>query len=295
MRRRAAGVVVAALLLLQTGPAAAATPEEIARRIASARALAAKVEAPSPEAMDRVRATLGLPDTVLVEGTTITVPADVFLAGLSGEDAEDFRRAEAHLAALEEAIAERTGPPIDVSGLREDLAFALGTVEEADPGVLARLLELLQTILSRATEGAADALSGGVAPLVLVAVVLLVVGLVLRRGVRPVRDPTVHTRTGETSKDWRARAEDARARGALGEAVVCLYRALVLELDRRGLVADRPGLTAGDVRAAALALPVAADLVRDGTRRYERVRYGSQPASDEDVRLLERAVRVSGR
>ena len=103
MPRRALPFLVAALLL-HAGPAAAATPEELARRIAAAREIAADVAQPSPEAMDRVRAALSLPETVVVDGRDVTVPADPFLARLSGETADDFRLAESHLHALEDAM-----------------------------------------------------------------------------------------------------------------------------------------------------------------------------------------------
>jgi ABC-type phosphonate transport system ATPase subunit len=66
----------------------------------------------------------------------------------------------------------------------------------------------------------------------------------------------------------------------------------VAELAERGLVEDRPSLTAGEVRAAvgtsAAGLGTA---MADATRRYERVRYGMRPPTDEDVAALAEAER----
>ncbi|MGH9169008.1 MAG: DUF4129 domain-containing protein, partial [Acidimicrobiia bacterium] len=145
----------------------------------------------------------------------------------------------------------------------------------------------LASLLRAATDAATEGLRGWVGWAALAILGLVAVLFLRRLGIRAVPQASAG---GEArppgAADWRRRAEEARARGDLGEAVACAYRAMVAALAERGMVEDRPSLTAGEVRAATPAREVV-----DATRRYERVRYGLARAGDEDLRALLGAAR----
>ncbi|MGH2663902.1 MAG: DUF4129 domain-containing protein [Actinomycetota bacterium] len=282
--RRALLLSIAVVLATPTG-AAAATIDELLDRIDRARELAqAGASAPSPERMEDVRAALGLPDQVTVADRAISVPADPFLEDLGGRSAAEFEAAAERLEALAEAIGSR--PVVDPVALREDLDRAYGGLE-SEPGLFERIRRFLASLLRAATDAATEGLRGWVGWAALAILGLVAVVFLRRLGIGAVPQASAG---GEArlpgAADWRRRAEEARARGDLGEAVACAYRAMVAALAEGGMVEDRPSLTAGEVRAATPAGEVA-----DATRRYERVRYGLAPAGDEDLRALLGAAR----
>ena len=291
MRRAVALALVLSCII--TAPARAATPQELSARIDEARRLAEAGEAiPSPARMAEVRDALGLPDTVTANGVTVPVPEDGFLSALEGDDAADFSAAVRRLDALATVVRS---PSASHPELREDLRAAYGELQGTERGWLQRLQEFLGSILSGLLRGTGDALTGAPALWLLVAGAGLAVILLLRRR-RLALVPEAAARADasvSSPADWRRLADAARSRGDLAGAVVFRYRALVAELARRGLVDDRPSLTAGEVRAAvALTGRMAAPLT-EASRRYERVRYGGTPASDDDLAVLERAERTA--
>ena len=292
-------------MALAVGPApspavAAIPPEDLAERAERASATARAVAGnPSPEAMQRVREALGLPEVVSLPSGDVLIPADPFLAELDGEDASDFAAAARHLDALgAEVRSSADVGAIDERELRGDLAEAYEGIEP-DRGFLARVGRFLLTLMGRLFRWllrSAEFLGGGngvLGWLVLLTLVAAGVWGLTRLGRRrvpeavvveegAVRDPT----------DWRRRAEEAMARGDTALAVVYLYRSLVAALARRGLVEDRPSLTAGEVRRALRGGSAAVALV-DATRRYERVRYGLAPVTSEDLDALRQAERTA--
>jgi hypothetical protein len=93
-----------------------------------------------------------------------------------------------------------------------------------------------------------------------------------------------------SAADYRAAAERYAASGAWAEAVRARLRAVVRDLEERGLVDARPGRTADEIASeAGVALPsVAADL-RSGARAFDDVWYGGRVA---DAGTYDRLVAV---
>ena len=82
-----------------------------------------------------------------------------------------------------------------------------------------------------------------------------------------------------TADEHRAEAERFAAAGAWAEAVRSRLRAIVRDLEDRGLVDARPGRTADEVaRDAGARLPSAAADLRLGARIFDDIWYGGRTA-----------------
>jgi hypothetical protein len=156
-------------------------------------------------------------------------------------------------------------------------------------GLVERLLLRLRDLWDALTRSALDAspLSSAAAVVLLVVLVLLVALAVSR--VR--RDPRATVAGGSAAVDGDLSPEEHRvaARAALdaGDADLALveaFRAVAARSVRRGLVEERPGLTAqelaGDLRGA---VPDHADAVDRAAALFDLVFYGDQPASAGDA------------
>lgn len=97
-----------------------------------------------------------------------------------------------------------------------------------------------------------------------------------------------------SSAQLHASADAAAARGDYASAVLERFRALVRSLDERGVIDERPGLTAHEAaELAAAALPGAAGELVGAGRLFDDVCYGHAGAGpDEDARLRDLALRV---
>jgi hypothetical protein len=293
--RRAVRAAAAALILATSAPAAAQESlEAVEARIEAAIEVArGGLDDPAPERMDEVRAAVGLPADVDVAGLTIAIPSDPFLDRLEGSRPQDFRDALSRLEALREGVqATSDASPPPEPDLRRDMEEAYEGLGRTEPGLLQRLQRQVATFLGAAQRRTIEALRGGPAWIVLVLAVVLAGVALWRLRLRPVPQARAPRGRRPSAAEWRRRAEEARRMGDAAAAVVALYRSLVAELAERGLVEDRPSLTAGEVRAAvgtsAAGLGTA---MADATRRYERVRYGMRPPTDEDVAALAEAER----
>lgn len=163
--------------------------------------------------------------------------------------------------------------------------------EEAKPPLLQRFVDWVLERLSDLLGSTSAQLPGGRwALLLLVLLVAGLVALVLAR-VRPAR------RTGRTevfeagrqlsAADHRAAAEAAAARGDHATALTERFRALVRELEARGVVEPRPGWTADEVaRAAGAAVPGVAAALRRAATLFDEVRYGGRPATAAGYREM---------
>ena len=129
------------------------------------------------------------------------------------------------------------------------------------------------------------------AAVVVVVLLLVVVGLLVSRVRRePVSpldgDPVVVTGSG-TPEEHRARAEAALAAGAVDRAIVEAFRALALRAVARGVLEDRPGLTAHELaRDLQPAFPEQAEQLRRAAQLFDLVFYGDQPAAAGDARAV---------
>lgn len=81
--------------------------------------------------------------------------------------------------------------------------------------------------------------------------------------------------------DLERRAAEAEADGAYGDAMRLLFQALLIRLDRAGLIDLKPGTTSGTV-AETLGSP---DFDR-AARRFDAVVYGDRPAEAGDPDLV---------
>jgi hypothetical protein len=178
--------------------------------------------------------------------------------------------------------------------------------EDAQPSLAVRLLGRLLREIGELLDRAAGAAPGGALGLVLlVALLVLLVAVVLakvRPSARSAGGQALFAGAGTlTAAEHRARAEQAAAQGQFAEAVRERLRAVVRELEQRGLLDHRPGRTAEEVarEAGALVPDAAADLSR-AARVFAEVWYGGRPAEagsyavvvDVDTRLAERRLAV---
>ncbi|HLZ37831.1 MAG TPA: DUF4129 domain-containing protein [Mycobacteriales bacterium] len=173
---------------------------------------------------------------------------------------------------------------------RQELSKAI--YHRDDPTPTARALRWVLDTLGRWLDAAVAASPGGVAgALVLVTLVAgAVVALRLRTrwvgsGARGHPGPRGD---GEPrAADYRHEADTHAAAGRWAAAVRARLRALVRELEDRGVLDPRPGATADEVaEAAALALPALAADLRGGARLFDEVWYGGRRATAADDRTL---------
>lgn len=150
------------------------------------------------------------------------------------------------------------------------------------------LLRQLDELLARAS---AHVPGGGWGLLVLVLVITGLAAVVLVR-LRPTARRTGGASLFDlgqelTAQQHRERAERAAARGDHAEAVRERLRAVVRELEDRGVVEPRPGRTADEVAAEAGAvLPGLAGSLREGVRVFDEVWYGGRPADASSYAVL---------
>jgi hypothetical protein len=133
---------------------------------------------------------------------------------------------------------------------------------------------------------------GGVPSLIVVVVVLVLLAVAIRTGLGPtrLRDALSDRRRGargRSAADYRAEAERLAAAGDVKEAVRARFRAVIRELEERGVLDPRAGRTAGEIaREGGAAVPaIEADLgAAAGT--FDNVWYGRRTATIEDYELV---------
>jgi hypothetical protein len=175
-----------------------------------------------------------------------------------------------------------------------------------EPSALERLvewvLERLGDLLDRAS---AASPGGGAGLLAIVAVlVLIVVAVLVRFG--PLSRSASRTAEefdlgpgGTTPEEHRALADRFAAGGRYAEAVRERLRAVVRDLERRGVVEPRPGRTVSEIVAETRrTLPDAAAGLARGGRVFSEIWYGGRkatPADDAVLREVERRVAAAER
>lgn len=280
--------------LIGAVPLAPVDVSELVDRAELAASLAREsAAAPSPEALEEVRAALGLPTSVRVGDRTVMVPADPFLASLDGDSGQDFEAAAVRLEVLADAYRRTTlVEGVAREKLNSDIEAAYGRAIDAEPGFWERVERAIAAFLEGAFRETGETL-GRPGAWILIVGLLLGMAVALRRlGVRAAPEAAVR-REPRRRVDWRREAEAARGRGDLAATVGWLYGGMVEALARRGMVEDRPSLTAGEVRRSAATGEFSA-LVSDVTARYERIRYGLVRPTENDLDTLESAARRVG-
>jgi hypothetical protein len=169
------------------------------------------------------------------------------------------------------------------------------------PGLIRRGLEWLLEHLQQLPlpHGNGSALTAAVLLLVVAAVVVWA----LRRGGGPLarRRATAGGAVFEagprSAQQHRADADRAAAAGDWRTAVLERFRAVVRELEERGVVPEQPGRTAGETAdAAGVRMPLLAVELRGGARLFGDVRYGGRdpgPGGDAALRELDQRVRAA--
>lgn len=182
---------------------------------------------------------------------------------------------------VREAVAEVLSDP------------AYGELRE---GVVTRLLGAARRVLAQLLADLLGAGGAGVVGQVLlllvpVALVGLAVLAVRRLGSATEVSALDASDLGVDPEDLLARADAAAAGGDHAAAVRARYAALVLLLDRAGVLRATPGTTVGEVdRVVADDLPAAAEQVAAGGAALARVVYGGRPATVGDAEAAGDAV-----
>ena len=156
-------------------------------------------------------------------------------------------------------------------------------VSKAIRWILDRISELMDRVSSSSPQFWLGAVG------VVIVVVLLVVAI--RRRTGPLKRAGGRAAAFElgdrSAAEHRAEAERLAASGAWAEAVRERLRAIVRDLEDRGLVDARPGRTADEIaRDAGAALPSVAAPMRDGARYFDDVWYGGRSADADGYRRL---------
>ncbi|HVF19163.1 MAG TPA: DUF4129 domain-containing protein [Mycobacteriales bacterium] len=168
------------------------------------------------------------------------------------------------------------------------------------PSLLDRLVAWVSEKLADLFLGALSVVPGGVVGLVLIVIGVVLLAVLLRLGLGPVglRDALSDRRRGArsmTAADYRAEADRLVAEGAWKEAVRARFRALVRELEERGVIDPHPGRTAGEIAGeAARGVPSVSAAVRSAAGMFDAVWYGGRAAGaaeHEVVHSADRAVR----
>lgn len=161
----------------------------------------------------------------------------------------------------------------------------------AGPNALERAFTWIVERIGALVTGLGGAMTwqtGAIVLLVLVLVIVLVIRYWRGRSVRNIASArTVFARLDMTADDHRAAAEAAALAGDLAEAIRERFRAVVRELEQRGVLDPRAGRTVDEVAAeAGRALPVLADDLRGAAVSFDDVWYGGRPATSERYRHL---------
>jgi hypothetical protein len=159
-----------------------------------------------------------------------------------------------------------------------------------DPNPIERVINWVLEKLGELLAGAGG-MSGITAITIMVGVAVLIVIIVRLRIGRTAR--AARSRAGEvfdaelTAAEHRAAAERAAADGDLAEAVRERFRAVVRELEQRGVLVPRAGRTVDEVAIeAGQALPVLADDLRGAAVQFDDVWYGGRTATEQGYRQL---------
>ena len=176
------------------------------------------------------------------------------------------------------------------------------TRPEYQPGLAERFWSWVGHVWDRLTwlAGGASDLSTATAVVLLVLLLALVAVAAtrLRREPAARRDAAVLLEARETSPDeHRTRAFAALQEGRYDDALVEAFRALASRSLRRGLVDERPALTAHELAAdLTAAFPDRAPDLVEAAALFDRVFYGHQQATSDavrDVLALDDALRTA--
>ncbi len=164
--------------------------------------------------------------------------------------------------------------------------------DEAQPSLVVRLLGKAIDAVRDLFDQASGNLPGGRGGLVLVLLVLVALVVLVLLRVRPSRSGATGGAVfaagrALTAAEHRSLADDLASRGELAEAVRERLRAIVRELESRGVLDPRPGRTADEVaREAGRLVPALAEPLRRGTTTFDEIWYGGRDADRASYEVL---------
>ena len=183
---------------------------------------------------------------------------------------------------------------------REELAKQV--YRDAGPGLTERFLRWLVGKAADLLDGAAAVSPGGKLGALVVLLLVAAAVVAVRRRLGPLRRPggseqPLFAGTERSAAEHRAAADRHAASGEWAEAVRERLRAVVRDLEERGVLEPRPGRTADEAATeAGEVLPGCAAALRAGSRVFDDVWYGGRPATraaDAELRALDDAVRAA--
>ena len=154
----------------------------------------------------------------------------------------------------------------------------------AKPPLLTRIVNYLLEKVNELINQAGQHLPGGTKSLVLLVILLLALITVLVVRLRPTstsRSPDGGFDMGRllSAPEHRRLAEEAVAQGRYAEAVRERLRAVVRELEARGVLDSRPGRTAGEVaRDAGAVVPRLTGPLQHAALTFDQIWYGQRVA-----------------
>lgn len=169
---------------------------------------------------------------------------------------------------------------------------------DAQPPLVVRLLGRLLRELTELLNRAAAGVPGGKLGLLLLALVLAAFVAVVVIRLRPLGGAAgsadvFTTGSALTAAEHRALADQAAAAGQWADAVRERLRAIVRELEARGVLEPRPSRTAGEVaRDSSAAVPEIAEPLRRATGLFDEIWYGGRPATPSSYDVLVAADRA---
>lgn len=164
--------------------------------------------------------------------------------------------------------------------------------QAAEPSWLRRAVDWIGARIEELFTATADLAPGGVAGLVVLLVLLLGIAVIVRlragklarssRAKRPVLGaPSL------SAAEHRDAAESALAAGEIDRAIIERFRAIVAELEQRGVLDQQSGRTADEAAVqAGRSLPGCAEGLREASRIFDDVYYGDRRASRAGYQVL---------
>jgi hypothetical protein len=195
--------------------------------------------------------------------------------------------------------------PVDRNAAREAAQRELskGIYHADDPGLFERLLDKVIGWLDDRLSDAANLVPGGIWGLLALVVALAgAVALVLwktgplRRTAAP-GGADLELSSAFDADEHRRRADAFGLEGRYAEAVRERMRAIVRELEDRGVLEPRPGRTTAEIaREAGRVVPAVAGDLRTAARVFDEIWYGGRPATagaDAALREADQRVRTA--
>jgi len=178
--------------------------------------------------------------------------------------------------------------PIDRDDAREAARRELGKAiyQQRRVGWLEAALRWVFERLARIFATAGSVAPGGVPGLLLLLVILVALVVVLGLRLGPLRRKDLLSDTRDrlirSADFYRAEAAGFAAAGNWREALRARFRAVIRELEQRGVLDSRAGRTAGEIAAeASIAMPSCAAAMRRAAHVFDEVWYGDRPATRE--------------